>query len=164
MARRPEAVTRPSAYDSLIDAERAALIQAGQTPTRHNLTAALIEATGLSSREARRAVARFIEDRGGFVPTTTPTTDAQVGWIDGLLDAERANARRDDRLVSRRTMIRAVRQASPTLTARQAHAAVADYLYRRGGRTPRARGRWVVALVLLGLVAILAVTWMLLHR
>ena len=164
MARRPEAVTRPSAYDSLIDAERAALIQAGRTPTRHDLTAALIEATGLSSREARRAVARFIEDRGGFVPTTTPTTDAQSGWIDGLLDAERANARRDDRLVSRRAMIRTVRQASPNLTARQAHAAVADYLYRRGGRTPRASRAWLVALGLVALLAIVAGVWIMQRR
>ncbi len=162
MARRKEAPTRPSAYDSLIDAERDALIQAGRTPTRPDLTRALIEATGLPPKEARRAVDRFIEDRGGFIPATTPTTDARTGWLDGLLDAERARAARDDQTVTPKMMIRAVRQASD-VSPREARRAVADYLYRRGGRTPR-RGRgWLVTVGVVGLLAAVAGAWVVLR-
>ena len=161
MARRQEApAPRPSVYHSLIDAERAALIQAGRQPTRHDLTQALIEATGLSPREARRAVAHFIDDRGGFVPSTTPATDARTGWIDDLLDAERVRANRDDQPVTPKLLIRAVRQAAD-LSPRAARAAVADYLHRRGGRTPRRGWGWLVALALLvaALAATLAWLW-----
>ena len=78
MARRKDAPTRPSAYDSLIDAERDALIQAGRTPTRHDLTQALIEAAGLSPREARRAVDDYLYRRGGRTPRTGR------GWLVGM--------------------------------------------------------------------------------
>ena len=158
MPRRKEAPTRPSAYDSLIDAERDAIIQAGRTPTRPDLKRALIEAAGLPPKEARRAVDRFIEDRGGFIPATTPTTDARTGWLDGLLDAERARAARDDQAVTPKMMIRAVRQASD-VSPREARAAVADYLYRRGGQTPRRGWGWLIMLGLIGLLAAVAGAW-----
>ena len=162
MARRKEAGgARPSAYDSLIDAERDALIQAGRKPNRADLIRALIEASDLSPRAARRAVDSFIDRRGGFIPSRTGADDARTGWIDDLLDAERARAARDDRPVTRQTMIRAVRQASSSLAAREAQAAVDDYLYRRGGRTPRARRWWLATVgVVAVLIALAMAAWM----
>ena len=160
MARRPDtSPTRPSVYHSLIDAERAALILAGRQPTRHDLTQALIEATGLPPREARRAVAHFIDDRGGFVPTTTPATDARTGWIDDLLDAERVRATRDDQPITPKLLLRAVRQAAD-LSPRAARLAVADYLHRRGGRTPRRSWGWLIVIGL-GVALVVSAWWFL---
>ena len=148
----------PGAYDSLIDAERDALVQAGRVPTRGDLVRALRGASGLPPREARRAVATFIARRGGMIPTGSAAVDDRAGWVDGLLDAERADARRADRAVTRRSMLRTIRQASPGLSARESRAALADYLHRRGGQVPRSgwgRGlAWVAAV--LALAALLA--------
>lgn len=147
----------PGAYDSLIDAERDAIVRAGREPDRAALVRALVDAAGLPQREARTAVDRFIARRNGIIPTANPDDDARGGWVDDLLDAERARAARDDQSVTPRTLLRAVRQASPTLSAREARAAVADYLHRRGGRALRA-GRWrVFFLAALGLAALTAV-------
>lgn len=147
----------PGAYDSLIDAERDAFVQAGRVPTRGDLVRALRGASGLPAREARRAVATFIARRGGKIPTGSAAVDDRAGWVDGLLDAERADARRADRAVTRRSMLRTIRQASPGLSAREARAALADYLHRRGGQVPR-RGRWLgLALAFLGLAALAAI-------
>ena len=154
MPRRQDAPSdrvRPSAYDSLIDAERDAAIQAGRQPTRNDLIRALLDASDLAPRAARRAVDSFIAARGGSIPSNSSLDDTRTGWIDGLLDAERANARRDDRLVTRRTMLRAVRQASPSTSSRDARAAVADYLYRRGGQNP---GRGWPRLFVLGTIGL----------
>ena len=160
MPRRKEAQARPSAYDSLIDAERDALLQAGGKASRANLIRALTAATAdLSARDARRAVDGYIDRRGGFIPSSTTIDDTRTGWIDGLLDAERARAARDDQTVTPRTLLRAVRQASPALPTREARAAVADYLYRRGGRSLR-RGKWrLLVIALVGLVVVPLVIW-----
>ena len=165
MVRRREASQpRPSAYDSLIDAERDALLQAGRKPTRGELIRALMGAAELSPRDARRAVDGFIDRRGGFIPSEA-STGVPAGWVDDLLDAERARAARDDQSVTPRTLLRAVRLASPSLTPREARAAVADYLYRRGGRTLRP-GRWrLFFLAILGLAALgVVANWLLQAR
>jgi len=164
MPRRKRApATRPSAYDSLIDAERAALIQAGRKANRGELIKALADAADLSPKEARRAVAGYIDRRGGSIPSGSSLDDARTGWIDDLLDAERLSAARDDRPVTPRTLLRAVRLASASLTPREAQAAVADYLHRRGGRTPSA-GRWrLVVLGTLGLIVAALTAWRLLR-
>ncbi len=159
MAKRTIHRSRPGAYDSLIDAERDALIQGGRKATQADLIKALLEASDLSPKEARRAVAGFIERQGGFIPSGSSLDEPRAGWIDDLLDAERANAARDDRPVTRQTLIKAVRQASG-LTAKQARAAVEDYLHRRGGRTPTNGRRWLVAIGAIGLiVAVAFVAW-----
>ncbi len=164
MPRRKRApATRPSAYDSLIDAERAALIQAGRKANRGELIKALADAADLSPKEARRAVAGYIDRRGGSIPSGTATEDARTGWIDDLLDAERLSAARDDRPITSRTLLRAVRLASASLTPREAQAAVADYLHRRGGRLP-STGWWrFVAIGAIGLTVGLLAVWTMLH-
>ncbi len=163
MAKRTANRGRPDAYDSLIDAERDALLQSGRKVTRGDLIRALIEASDLSPGEARRAVDGFIDRRGGFIPSTSSTDEARTGWIDDLLDAERARAARDDRPMNRQTLIRAVRQASE-LTPREVRTAVEDYLYRRGGRTPTA-DRWrITAIGVIGLaMTAIFVVWILLR-
>ena len=163
MRRRKDAPpASPGAYDSLIDAERDALLQAGRTPDRATLVRALVDAAGLSPRDARRAVARFIARRNGVIPAEPTLAPPRSGWIDDLLDAERARAARADQSVTPRTLLRAVRQASPTLSASEARAAVADYLHRRGGHALRT-GRWRrFALALLGLIALGLIAWRLL--
>ena len=161
MARRKRTTeTRPSAYDSLIDAERDALLQAGRKASRGDLIRALLEATDLSAAAARRVVAGYVDRRGGLIPSRPSTDDTRSGWLDDLLDAERVRAARDDQSVTPRTLVRAVRQASPDLTARAARAAVADYLYRRGGR-PLRPGKWRLAALILIVVIGLLMTWML---
>ena len=164
MARRkPTAGARPSTYDSLIDAERDALLQAGRKAGRNDLGRALIDASDLSPRDARRAVASFIDRRGGSIPPTSSTEAARTGWIDGLLDAERQSAARDDRPVTRKSLIRAVLQASE-VSPRDARLAVADYLYRRGGQTPRSSRWWFALLVVAGLGIGALVVWTLRPR
>ena len=157
MPRRPRP-TPPGAYDSLIDAEREALLQAGRTPTRADLARALADAAALSPREARRAVANFIARRDGIIPATTAADRTRAGWVDDLLDAERLLAARDDRPVTRRTLIRAVHQAT-AIAPRDARLAVADYLHRRGGQTPRRGGFWRVVLGLIGLIIAAVAFW-----
>jgi len=162
MARRKSAAgVRPSVYDSLIDAERDALIQAGRKANRGELVKALAGIADLSAREARRAVAGYIDRRGGSIPSGSSLDDARTGWIDDLLDAERARAARDDQPVTPQSLLRAVQQAS-AVPPREAHAAVADYLHRRGGRTPTG-SRWrLVVLGTLGLIVAALTAWRLL--
>lgn len=157
MSRRKESPpASPGAYDSLIDAERDALIQAGRAPDRADLIRALVDAAGLPAREARRAVDRYVARRNGVIPAEPAHGPPRAGWIDDLLDAERARAARDDQSVTPRTLLRAVRQASPALSPSEARRAVADYLHRRGGHALRP-GRWrVYFLTLLGTAALIA--------
>ncbi len=135
----------PGSYDPLIDAERVALTRAGRQADKIALVRALREASPMSLRDAKRAVEGYIARRGGRVPAG-PDVDRPVGWIDDLLDAERASARRDDRPITRIMLIRAVREAS-TLDLRGAKAAVADYLRRKGGEGLESGERkWWIAL------------------
>ncbi len=122
------------AYDHLIDAERAALAQGGEAPDKAALVRALIEASPMPPKDARRAVEGYLARRGGHAPAgeSGGTADRDGGWIDDLLDAERASARRDDRPINRVLLVQAVREAS-SLDARQAKLAVEDYLARKGG-------------------------------
>ena len=164
MAKRTAHRGHPGAYDSLIDAERDALLQSGRKVGRGDLIKALLGASDLSPREARRAVDGFIDRRGGFIPSTSSTDEARTGWIDDLLDAERARAARDDRPTNRQTLIQAVRQASE-LSPREVRAAVEDYLYRRGGRTPTAGGWRFILLVAVGLMILAAACiWLWTHQ
>ncbi len=163
MAKRTTHRARPDAYDSLIDAERDALIQAGRKVTRPDLINALVDASDLAPREARRAVIGFIDRQGGFIPSGSSLDEPRTGWIDDLLDAERADAARDDRPVTRQTLIKAVRQASG-LTAKQARTAVEDYLHRRGGRTPTNSWWRIFAIGAVGLLITAAVfAWVMLR-
>jgi len=117
----------PEAYDHLIDAERDALSRAGKSVDKIALTKALREATGLGLREAKDAVEGYLARRSGDGPDGRP-----AGWIDGLIDAERAAANREDRQVTKIGLIKAVREASG-LGLKEAKDAVEDYLRRRGG-------------------------------
>ena len=138
-------------YDPLIDAEREALARAGGRVNRIALIKALREATGLSSRDAKRAVVGYLARRGGKIASGVGA-DRPAGWIDDLLDAERAAATRANRPVTKILLIKALREASG-LGLRPAKEAVEAYLRRRGGEgLPSGSGAtsigWLAALLL----------------
>jgi len=138
------------AYDHLIDAEREALSRSGRPVARMALVKALREASGLGPREARDAVGAYLGRRDGRIPSGP---DRPAGWIDDLLDAERAAALREDRPLTRILLIKALRGASG-LGSRDARRTVEDYLRRKGGEgLGSGRGDWRVALVILVLIA-----------
>jgi hypothetical protein len=118
-------------YDPLIDAEREALSRTGGRVHRVALIKAFREATGLNLRDAKRAVNGYLARRGGRI-TSDPVAVRPAGWIDDLLDAERAAAARDDRTVTKLLLVKALREASG-LGQAQARLAVDHYLKRRGG-------------------------------
>jgi len=118
----------PEAFDHLIDAERDALSRSGESVGKIALIKALREATGIGLREAKDAVDDYLVRRSGG-----PLEERGAGWIDGLLDAERAGANREDRPITRITLIKSVREASG-LGLKEAADAVDDYLRRRGGK------------------------------
>ena len=160
--RRSTEAASPGSYDSLIDAERDVLIQAGRTPNRAALVRALRSAApDLAPRAASRAVDLFIRRRGGSIPLSSASDDARTGWIDDLLDAERGRAARDDRPVTIRALRRAVRQATPHLTPRARRDALDDYLHRRAGRTPPRRRR--LGLALIAAAGLLLIAWLFLR-
>jgi ribosomal protein L7/L12 len=121
----------PSLYDHLIDAEREALARAGKKVNKIELIKALRGATGLGLRDAKECVESYLARRGGEVPTG-PEADRLGGWIDDLLDAERASASKEDRPINKILLIKTLREASG-LGLAQAKTAVEDYLRRRGG-------------------------------
>ncbi len=121
----------PGLFDHLIDAEREALARDGQKVGKIALIKALRGATGLGLRDAKHAVDAYLARRGGQVPTG-PEAGRLAGWIDDLLDAERAAASKEDRPINKIALIKALREASG-LGLRQAKVAVEDYLRRRGG-------------------------------
>jgi hypothetical protein len=121
----------PGPYDDLIDAEREALARDGREVGKVALIKALRGATGLGLRDAKRSVEGYLARRGGRVPTALEA-DRPSGWIDDLLHAERAAASKEDRPVTKISLIKALREASG-LGLRPAKLAVEDYLRRRGG-------------------------------
>ncbi len=142
------------AYDHLIDAERVALGRGGRAVDKIALIKALREATGLNLSDAKAAVEGYLARRGSGMATGDPRAD----WIDDLLDAERASAAREDRPVTKITLIKAVREASG-LGLAAAKRAVEDYLRRRGGEGLPAgsggrTGLVVLAALLLGAAAL----------
>jgi hypothetical protein len=138
-------------FDHLIDAEREALARSGRKVGKIDLIKALRAATGLGLREARRAVEGYLGRRGGSIPSGA-AAGQPLGWIDNLLDAERAAASKEDRPVNKILLIKALQGASG-LGLREARLSVEDYLRRRGGEgLPSGSNGW-----LLGFVAIVAI-------
>ena len=135
----------PSPYFGLIDSERAAAEAVGQPATKIDLIARLREATGLGLREAREAVEDYLARAGSVA-------GGKVGWVDDLLDAERAAAEREGRPITKILLIRALRGASPDLELKGANQAVTDYLRRRGATLPFGAGPVVPVLVLLAVL------------
>ena len=141
----------PGLYDHLIDAEREALARAGRRVDKIALVKALRGATGLGLRDAKRSVEWYLARRGGQVPNR-PDADRPGGWIDDLLDAERAAATKEDRPVNKILLIKALRDASG-LGLAQAKRAVEDYLRRRGGEgLPSGSNGWMVALAVIAMI------------
>lgn len=141
-------------YDRLLDAEREALGRDGRKVGKLELTRTLREATGLGPADARRAVGLYLARKGGRSPSGRVGV-ASSGWIDDLLDAERAEAARGDRPVTRLLLIKALRGASG-LGPRQARRGVEDYLRRRGGQgLPKGSSRGWWALVVLVAAAVI---------
>jgi hypothetical protein len=152
----------PGLYDHLIDAEREALARDGRKVGKIALIKALREATGLGLGDAKRSVEGYLARRGGQIPTG-PEADRLGGWIDDLLDAERAAATKDDRPINKILLIKALRDASG-LGLRPAKVAVEDYLRRRGGDGLPSGSNWVAWAVFLFMVmaaigAGVAVAW-----
>jgi hypothetical protein len=152
----------PSLFDHLIDAEREALARAGKKVNKIELIKALRGATGLDLRNAKECVDSYLARRGGEVPTG-PETDRLGGWIDDLLDAERASASKEDRPINKILLIKALREASG-LGLAQAKTAVEDYLRRRGGEglpSGSSSRLFAIALILIALAigAGLAASW-----
>ncbi len=148
----------PGLFDHLIDAEREALARDGRKVGKIELIKALRQATGLGLRDAKQAVEGYLARRGGQVPTG-PEADRLAGWIDDLLDAERATASKEERPINKILLIKALREASG-LGLAQAKRAVEDYLKRRGGENlpsgSKAKSVAWLAILLLVISAILA--------
>lgn len=143
----------PGLYDHLIDAEREALGRSGRRVNKIALIKALREASGLGLREAKDSVEGYLARRGGFHPSGAGA-DRPSGWIDDLLDAERASAAKEDRPVTKILLIKTLREASG-LGLKPAKDAVEDYLRRRGGEDlPTGSHRWMFAILLVALAFI----------
>ena len=142
-------------YDDLIDAERELLTRSGLFAGKIALIKGLREATGLGLKEAKEAVESYIARREGrLLPSSDP--DRPAGWIDDLLDAERAAAARDDRPLTKVLLIKALRDASG-LGLKDAKLAVEDYLRRKGGEGLQSGGGgWLALLWAVLLIAIAA--------
>ncbi len=123
----------PGLFDHLIDAEREALARDGKKVDKIELIKAVRGATGLGLRDAKECVDSYLARRGGEVPTG-PEADRLGGWIDDLLDAERASASKEERPINKILLIKALRDASG-LGLAPAKTAVEDYLRRRGGES-----------------------------
>lgn len=145
-----------SHYDDLIDAERELLSRSGLFVGKIALIKGLREATGLGLKDARDAVEGYIARREGRIPTG-PEPLRGPGWIDDLLDAERAAAIRDERPLTRILLIKALRDAS-RLGLKDARLAVEDYLRRKGGEGLQSGGRgWLAVLgTVLAIAAVVA--------
>jgi hypothetical protein len=118
-------------YDHLIDAEREALARSGKKVDKIQLIKALRGATGLGLAQAKQSVDGYLARRGG-IDRSGSGHDRPTGWIDDLLDAERAAASKDDRSINKIVLIKALREASG-LRLKPAKDAVEDYLRRKGG-------------------------------
>ena len=114
---------KPGLYDHLIDAEREALARSGRRVDKISLIKALRAATDLGLGDAKRAVEGYYARR---------EDGSEPGWIDDLLDAERASASKEDRPLTKLFLIKVLREASG-LRAKDARLAVEDYLKRKGG-------------------------------
>ena len=133
---------KPGLYDHLIDAEREALARSGRRVDKIALIKALRGATSLDLGDAKRAVEGYYARR---------EDGSEPGWIDDLLDAERASASKEDRPVNKILLIQALREASG-LRLKDARLAVEDYLRRKGGEgLPSGSNGWMVAVVLVAL-------------
>jgi hypothetical protein len=142
----------PGSYDDLIDAERELLSRSGLFVGKIALIKGLREATGLGLKDAKDAVEGYIARREGRIPPG-PETGRPAGWIDDLLDAERASAIRDERPITKVLLIKAVRDASP-MSLKDAKLAVEDYLHRKGGEGLQSGGGgWLAILVVVLVVA-----------
>jgi len=141
----------PGLYDHLIDAEREALAQSGRRVNKITLIKALRGATGLGLREAKRAVEGYLARRGGLISSGLDA-DHPSGWIDDLLDAERAAASKEDRPITKIVLIKALREASG-LGLSAAKLAVEDYLRRKGGEgLPSGSNGWLVASAVIAMI------------
>ena len=146
----------PGSYDHLLDAEREAMIQAGRPVNKIALIKALRGATGLRLRDAKRSVEGYLARRGGLASGGSDP-DGSSGWIDDLLDAERAAVSKEDRPVTKILLIKALRGASG-LGLGAAKNAVEDYLRRKGGEgLPSGSNGWMIAVVLIVLFIIGAI-------
>ena len=145
-------------YDALIDAERATLAQSSRQVNKIALIKALRGATSIGLKEAKDAVEGYLARREGLDPPGR-FANRPAGWIDDLLDAERAAASKEERPVTKILLIKALRSASG-LGLKQAKDAVEDYLRRRGGEDlPTGSvgwGAWLVVIAVLAAVAIAA--------
>jgi Ribosomal protein L7/L12 C-terminal domain len=142
----------PGSYDDLIDAERELLSRSGLFVGKIALIKGLREATGLGLKDAKDAVEGYIARREGRIPPYAGP-DRPAGWIDDLLDAERASAIREERPLTKILLIKALRDASG-LGLREAKHAVEDYLRRKGGEGLQSGGGgWLVALVIVVVIA-----------
>jgi hypothetical protein len=142
----------PGSYDDLIDAERELLSRSGLFVGKIALIKGLREATGLGLKDAKDAVEGYIARREGRIPPG-PEADRPAGWIDDLLDAERASAIREERPLTKILLIKALRDASG-LGLREAKLAVEGYLRRKGGQGLQSGGGgWLVALVIVVAIA-----------
>jgi hypothetical protein len=148
-------------FDDLIDAEREALSRSGHPIDKIMLIKALREASGLGLKQAKDAVEGYMDRRGGLIPPAQASADRPAGWIDDLLEAERAAASKEGRPVNKILLIKALREASG-LGLAPAKRAVEDYLGRRGGEDlPTGSGGWMVGVILLlGLAALAAVVFL----
>lgn len=153
----------PGLYDHLIDAEREAMSRSGGSINKIALIKALREASGLGLKQAKETVEGYLNRRGGLL-SSGADTDRAAGWIDDLLDAERAAASKEDRPVNKILLIKALREASG-LGLKPAKDAVEDYLRRRGGEgLPSGSNGMLSAialiLVVLAVAGVLAVAWL----
>ena len=117
------------------------------------LIKALRGATGLGPpRGQKRSVEGVPRPARRPGPDRSGVSTAPAGWIDDLLDAERALAARDDRPIDKIFLIKAVRKAAG-LGLRESKEAVEDYLRRRGGEDlpmggPSGRMVWTCLIVI----------------
>ena len=152
-------------YDPLIDAERESLARSGRKVNTIALIKAFRNATGEGLKESKDAVESYLARRAGQIPSS-PEVDRSDGWIDDLLDAERASASREDRAITKIGLIKALREASKMGLA-DSKRAVELYLKRRGGEAlptgsaGRSAAMFVVLLLVVGLGV---VAWLMLDR
>jgi ribosomal protein L7/L12 len=130
-------------FDGLLDAEREALSREGRFG-KIELIKALRQASPVGLKEAKDIVEDYLARRAG------ESIDRPPGWLDGLIDAERARANAEDRPINKIALIKAVREASG-LGLKESKDIVDEYLSRRGGQDSRQGS--TKQLAILGLIA-----------
>jgi len=151
-----------SSYDHLIDAEREALARSGGSLHKIALIRALRGASGLSLRDAKDVVEDYLARRGGLLLGGSGD-DRPIGWIDDLLDAERAAALREYRSVTKILLIKTLREASG-LGLKDAKDAVEDYLRRRGGEGLPSGSNELLSAIALILIVVTVITILVVAR